>query len=373
MVREFSRGQRGGASSGATKIAQRKLENALKKNNWLSGAASALASILAALGPAAAGAGGEVNIYSYRQEFLMRPFLDRFTKETGIAVNVVYAKKGILQRLKQEGRNTPADVVLTAGFSRLRALQEAGLLQPVNSAKLNANVPARYRDPQGYWVALTLRSRVIVHATDRVAAGAIRRYEDLADPKWKGRICVRTGSHAYNRALVASIIAASGEAAAEQWARGLVANFARKPQGNDRAQAKAVHEGVCDIAIMNTYYFGKMKFNKKNPEQRAWAAGLKIVFPNQDDRGAHVNASGAGVVKYAKHRDNAVRLLEFLSDSHAQALYASQNYEYPVKEGVGWSDEVKSWGTFKADDLALVRLFELGPAAQRLIDRVGWR
>ena len=346
----------------------------LNKNNWLSRAALGFAAVFAALGGAAAASTvGEVNIYSYRQEFLIRPFLDRFTKETGIHVNVVFAKKGILQRLKQEGRNTPADVVLTAGFSRLQALKDAGLLQRVDLATLNANVPARYRDPQGYWTGLTLRSRIIVYSKDRVAPGAIRRYEDLADPKWKGKICVRTGSHAYNRALVASIIAANGEAAAEQWARGLVANFARKPQGNDRAQAKAVYEGVCDIAVMNTYYFGKMKFNKKNPEQRAWAASLKILFPNQDGRGAHVNASGAGVVKYAKNRDNAVRLLEFLSDSHAQELYASRNYEYPVKAGVGWSDEVKSWGLFKADDLALVRIFELGPAAQRLIDRVGWR
>ncbi len=343
------------------------------KNNRISRAALGLALIFATAGPGAAGVGGEVNIYSYRQEFLMRPSLDRFTKDAGIRVNVVYAKKGILQRLKQEGRNTPADVVLTAGFSRLQALKDAGLLQPVNAPKLNANVPARYRDPQGYWVGLTLRARVIVYAADRVAPGEIRRYEDLADPKWKGRICVRSGSHDYNRALVASMIAAKGEAAAEAWARGLVANLARKPQGNDRAQAKAVHEGVCDLAIMNTYYFGKMKFNKKYPEQRAWAAGLKIVFPNQDGRGAHVNASGAGIVKHAKNRDNAVRLLEFLSGGHAQALYASQNFEYPVKPGVGWSDEVKSWGVFKADDLALVRLFELGPAAQRLIDRVGWR
>ncbi len=344
------------------------------QKNWISRSVLGVASVVAAFVPAGmARADGEVNIYSYRQEFLMRPFLDRFTRDTGIRVNVVYAKKGILQRLKQEGENTPADVVLTASFSRLQALKEAGLLQAVQSDKLTANVPAQYRDPEGHWIGLTLRSRIIAYAKDRVAMGAIQRYEDLADPKWKGKICVRTGSHSYNRALVASLIAANGEAATEKWAKGLVANFARKPQGNDRAQAKAVHEGVCDIAIMNTYYFGKMKFNKKNPEQREWAAGMKIVFPNQGDRGAHVNASGAGVVKHAKNRDNAVRLLEFLSDSHAQELYASQNYEYPVKPGVGWSDEVKSWGDFKADELALIKLFELGPAAQRLIDRAGWQ
>ncbi|NKB59075.1 MAG: extracellular solute-binding protein [Alphaproteobacteria bacterium] len=318
-------------------------------------------------------AANEVNIYSYRQEFLIRPFLDQFTKDTGIAVNVVYAKKGILQRLKQEGANTPADVVLTAGFSRLKALKDAGLLQPVDSAALKANVPAKYRDPAGEWVGLTLRSRIIAYSKARVADGAIQRYEDLVDPKWKGKICVRTGSHYYNRALVASMVAAHGEAKTEAWVKGLVANFARKPQGNDRAQAKAVFEGVCDIAVMNTYYFGKMKFNKKNPEQRDWAASLQILFPNQGDRGAHVNVSGAGVVKHAKNRDNAVRLLEFLSDGFAQKMYAAQNYEYPVKPGVGWSDEVKSWGDYKADGLALVELFRLGPAAQRIIDRAGWQ
>ena len=329
--------------------------------------------LAASLPSAGAFAANEVNIYSYRQEFLIRPFLDRFTKETGVAVNVVYAKKGILQRLKQEGANTPADVVMTAGFSRLMAIKESGLLQAVDSAALKANIPAKYRDPENEWFGLTLRGRIIAYAKARVGKGAIRRYEDLADPKWKGKICVRTGSHYYNRALVASVVAAHGEKKAEDWVRGLVENFARKPQGNDRAQAKAVYEGVCDIAIMNTYYFGKMKFNKKNPEQREWAKSLQIVFPNQADRGTHVNVSGAGVVKHAKNRGNAVRLLEFLSDEFAQKLYAANNYEYPVKKGVGRSDEVKSWGEFKADDLALVELFRLGPTAQRVIDRADWR
>lgn len=329
--------------------------------------------VLLPVGLPAATAGNEVNIYSYRQEFLIRPFLDRFTKDTGIAVNVVYAKKGILQRLKQEGANTPADVVLTAGFSRLKALKDDGLLQAVDSGALKANIPSKYRDPENEWFGLTLRGRIIAYSKARVGEGAIQTYEDLSDPKWKGKICVRTGSHYYNRALVASMVAAHGEAKAEEWVRGLVKNFARKPQGNDRAQAKAVHEGVCDIAIMNTYYFGKMKFNKKNPEQRDWATGLRILFPNQGDRGTHVNVSGAGVVKHAKNRGNAIRLLGFLSDAFAQNLYAANNYEYPVKAGIGWSQEVKSWGDFRADDLALVELFRLGPVAQRIIDRADWR
>jgi iron(III) transport system substrate-binding protein len=346
----------------------------VREFNVLTGISLILCTLIAtALPSSAAMAANEVNIYSYRQEFLIRPFLDRFTKDTGIAVNIVYAKKGILQRLKQEGANTPADLVLTAGFSRLKALKEAGLLRAVDSGPLKANIPAKHRDPEDEWFGLTLRGRIIATSKARVADGAIRRYEDLVDTKWKGRICVRTGSHYYNRALVASMVAAHGEAKAEAWVRGLVANFARKPQGNDRAQAKAVHEGVCDVAIMNTYYFGKMKFNKKNPEQRAWAAGLRILFPNQAGRGAHVNVSGAGVVKHAKNRDNAVRLLEFLSGAFAQKMYAARNYEYPVKNGVGWSEEVKSWGDFKADDLALAELFRLGPTAQRIIDRADWR
>lgn len=334
-----------------------------------------VAGVLAAVAMPMAGAyaASEVNIYSYRQEFLIRPFLEQFTKNTGIAVNVVYAKKGILQRLKQEGTNTPADVVLTAEFSRLNALKEAGLLQAVDSAALKANIPAKYRDPANEWFGLTLRGRIIAYSKARVAASALKTYEDLADPKWKGKICVRTGSHYYNRALVASLVAAHGEAKAEEWVRALVTNFARKPQGNDRAQAKAVYEGVCDIAIMNTYYFGKMKFNQKNPEQKEWAKSLQILFPNQDGRGTHVNVSGAGIVKYAKNRANAVRLLEFLSGEFAQKMYAAKNYEYPVKPGVGWDDEVKSWGDYKADDLALVELFRFSPVAQRIIDRADWQ
>jgi len=194
----------------------------------------------------------------------------------------------------------------------------------------------------------------------------------LADVKFKGKICTRPGSHAYNRSLLASIIAANGELRAEQWAKGLVNNLARNPEGNDRAQAKAIFEGVCDIAIMNTYYYGKMKFNVKNSEQKDWADAINIIFTNQDNRGNHINVAGGGLVKYSKNKDNAIVLLEFLTKSKAQALYSSMNYEYPVNPNVSLSEELKSWGEFKEDKLPIEKLAELAPVAQKIIDRVGW-
>ena len=320
----------------------------------------------------AAQANSEVNIYSYRQPFLIKPFLDEFTKRTGITVNVVYAKKGMAKRIESEGPNTKADGILTVDIARLKAHADKGLLQPVSSEVLEKNVPAHLRDPRNQWFGLTKRVRLIAISKDRMKSGAIATYEDLADPKFKGKICTRKGSHVYMRALVASMIAAHGEAKAEEWAKGVVANLARKPQGNDRAQVKAVKEGVCDIAVINNYYYGKMKFNKKKAEQQEWAKSINLVFPNQGDRGSHVNVSGAGVTKYAKNRDNMVKLLEFLSEKYAQEMYASQNYEYPVNPAVATDSEVKSWGSFKEDKLPLSKVADLSSAAQKIIDRVSW-
>ena len=314
----------------------------------------------------------EVNIYSYRQPFLIKPFLDEFNKETGIKVNVVFAKKGMMKKIQSEGKNTKADGILTADISRLKAHADAGLLQPVKSDVIDKNVPAHLRDPNGQWVGLTKRVRLIAASKERVKKGSVASYEDLADPKFKGRICSRKGSHVYNRALVASMVAAHGEQKAEEWAKGVVANLARKPQGNDRAQVKAVKEGACDVAIINNYYYGKMKFNKKKPEQKAWADSIYLVFPNQGDRGAHVNISGVAVTKHAKNRDNMVKLVEFLSDKFAQQMYASQNYEYPVNRTVATDPEVASWGNFKEDQVSLGKIADLSPTAQKIIDRVGW-
>tara|TARA_R110000787_G_scaffold86057_13_gene183447 strand:+ start:10488 stop:11480 length:993 start_codon:yes stop_codon:yes gene_type:complete len=318
-------------------------------------------------------AAGEVNLYSYRQEFLVRPFLEKFEADTGIKVNVVYASDGILERLKAEGANSPADVVLTVDVARLKAIADANLFQPVSSPVLKKNIPEQYVGDDGGWYALTLRSRILYASRERVPEGAITTYEDLADPKWKGRICTRSGKHDYNRSLIASMIAAHGEEKAEEWAKAVVANFARKPQGNDRAQVKAVHEGQCDIAIGNTYYYALMKNNEKQPEQKDWAASVRPVFPNQDGRGAHVNASGAGVLKSAKNKENAIKLLEFLSSDIAQEMYGELNHEYPVKPGVPQSAEVRSWGEVKFDTLALSKISDNAEPAARLADRAGWQ
>jgi iron(III) transport system substrate-binding protein len=318
-----------------------------------------------------AGEAESVNIYSYRQEFLIRPFLDEFTKKTGVPVKVVFAKKGVLERLKAEAENTPADLVLTVDIARLSALVNAGLTQAVQSDVLNANIPAHFRQPDGHWYGLTSRARVLFVSKDRVAEGEITRYEDLADPKWKDRVCMRSSRHPYNRAWMASMIAAHGEEGATTWAKGLMANMARKPQGNDRGQVKAINAGLCDIGVGNQYYYGKMKFNKKKPEQQAWAASVRLVYPNQQDRGVHVNISGVAMTKHAKHPAEARKLMEFLSSKQAQQMYASTNFEYPVMAGVKPDREVASWGVFKSDQVSLQTIADLSPKATMIFQTIG--
>ncbi len=317
--------------------------------------------------PAAA---AEVNLYSYRQPFLMNPLLDAFTKETGIKVNMVYLKTGMLERLKAEGANSPADLVLTADIGNLNNLVEAGLLQPVASSILESNVPVQFRHPKGLWFGLTTRARVIFAHKDRVKPGEVTSYEDLAKPHMKGRVCTRSGKHVYNVSLLASIIAAKGEAAAEAWAKGVKANLARKPQGNDRAQVKAVYQGECDVALGNTYYMGKMMTNDKSPVQKKWAAAVNLIFPNQKGRGTHVNISGAGVTTSAKNKSGAVKLIEFLSGGAAQKIYAEDNFEYPVKAGVALHPIVAGWGTFKADQTFLSDIAKHRTRATRIMDKV---
>ncbi len=328
---------------------------------------------LAGLAWPADGAGAEdaLNLYSHRQPFLIAPFLEAFTAETGVAVNVVYASKGLVQRLQAEHRNSPADVVLAVDIARLSAYADKDLLAQVDSAILTDTIPAHLRDPDNRWFGLSKRARVIAASKARVGAGEITRLEDLAEPRWAGRVCTRPGSHVYNRALMASMIAAHGEAKAEEWARGLVANLARRPQGNDRAQVKAIHEGLCDVALINSYYFGKLKYSDIE-EQRAWADAVDLVFPNQDDRGTHINISGGGVAKYSRNKETAVRFLEFLSQETAQTLYGAVNYEYPVNPAAPPSPELRAWGAFKEDRLPIARIAALAPVAQRVIDRAGW-
>jgi iron(III) transport system substrate-binding protein len=332
----------------------------------------AASAAISGLSAAVAAQAEEVNLYSYRQEKLIRPILDEFEKESGIKVNVVFAKKGMLQRLKSEGMNSPADAILTTDISRLKAHKEAGVLQAISSDKISANIPAQYRDPAGVWFGLTVRSRVVFFANDRVKAEELSTYEDLADPKWKGRICVRSSSNVYNQSLLASLVAHMGAEKAEMWAAGIKANLARKPQGGDRDQIKAAAAGECDIAIGNTYYYGKMQ-NAKDDAQKTAAAKVTMFWPNQDGRGAHVNISGAAVTKSAKNKAAAIKLIEFLSDTKAQEFYASSNYEYPVKRGVKLDGTVASWGTHKFDAIGLDKVANEQVQAVKIFDRVGWR
>ena len=317
-------------------------------------------------------AAGEVNLYSYRQPFLIEPMLEEFTRQTGTKVNVVFANKGMVEKIKAAGDNNPADAVLTVDIGRLDALRKAGLLEPVDSASLNEAIPAHMRHPDGLWFGLTSRARLALVSRERVKEGELETLADLADPKFRGRICTRSGKHGYNVALIASVIAHEGEAAAEQWLTGVRDNLARKPQGNDRAQAKGIYEGVCDVAISNHYYMGKMATNESKPEQKEWAKSVRVQFLDQNGRGNHVNISGAAVIRGAKNRDNAVALLEFLAGDKAQNMYATVNFEFPVKAGIKTHEIVESWGPFKADTLSLEDIAGNREAATKLVDKVGF-
>ena len=314
---------------------------------------------------------GEVNIYSYRQPYLINPLLKAFTDETGIKVNVIFAEKGLIERIQAEGRNSPADVLLTVDVGNLTQATDAGITQPIQSATLDAAIPQAYRAADDQWVGLTRRARVVYASKERVKQDHIT-YEELADPKWRGKICIRSGQHVYNVALIASMIAAHGEAWTETWLKGVKANLARKPAGDDRLQVKGIYAGECDIAIGNTYYMGVMLQNDKEPEQKEWANSVNILFPNSGDRGTHVYVSGAVLAKYAPHKDNAIELLEFLASDKGQEMYAEVNNEYPVKDGVPWSPLVKSWGKFKPDPISLNEIAALRKKASELVDKVGF-
>ncbi|MBV2184211.1 MAG: Fe(3+) ABC transporter substrate-binding protein, partial [Rhizobium sp.] len=277
-------------------------------------------------------ADGEVNIYSYRQPELIQPVIDAFTKETGIEANVLFLDKGLVERIAAEGANSPADVILTVDIGRLVEAKDGGVTQPLENEIINKDIPAQYRDPAGEWFGLTTRGRVVYASKERVPETAIT-YEELVDPKWKGRICMRDGQHSYNIGLFASMVAHHGAEYTEKWLTGLKQNLARKPDGNDRGQAKAIMSGECDLALGNTYYVGLMMTNEKDPEEKEWAAATKILFPNTADRGTHVNISGMALAKYAPNKDNAVKLMEFLSSGKAQEIYAQQVFEYPVLPG----------------------------------------
>jgi iron(III) transport system substrate-binding protein len=314
----------------------------------------------------------EINIYSYRSPALLKPFTSEYEKQFSIKFNILHAKKGLAQRLEAEGKNSPADVILTVDISRLSELADMDLVRTINSAIIDTNVPIHLRDINKKWVSLSTRARIIGISNKRVGRGAIQNIEDLANPKFKGKICTRIGSHPYNRALLASIIAHQGVRKAQLWAEALVSNFARKPKGNDRAQAKAIYSGECDIVLMNTYYFALMKFNVKNPEQRKWAQATDIIFYNQNNRGQHINVSGAAIAKYSKNYNEAVKFIEWLTMPKAQKIYANINFEYPVNPNVKLDGKIMEWGTFKADELPISKIAKFSKEAQMIIDRVGW-
>lgn len=315
-------------------------------------------------------ADGEVNIYSYRQPELIQPVIDAFTKETGIEANVLFLDKGLVERIAAEGANSPADVILTVDIGRLVEAKDGGVTQPLENEIINKDIPAQYRDPAGEWFGLTTRGRVVYASKERVPETAIT-YEELVDPKWKGRICMRDGQHSYNIGLFASMVAHHGAEYTEKWLTGLKQNLARKPDGNDRGQAKAIMSGECDLALGNTYYVGLMMTNEKDPEEKEWAAATKILFPNTADRGTHVNISGMALAKYAPNKDNAVKLMEFLASGKAQEIYAQQVFEYPVLPGAKVSDVVASFGEIKPDTLPLVDIAANRKKASELVDKVG--
>ena len=330
--------------------------------------AAALASTFAAL--PAAQADGVVNVYSYRQPDLIKPVLDAFSARTGIDTQVLFLDKGLEERIAAEGVNSPADVILTVDIARLTAAKEKGVTQAVDDAGINAALPAEYRDPEGHWFGVTKRGRVIYASKVRVADTDIS-YADLADPKWQGKICIRSGQHDYNLALFSALIAHWGAEKTEEWMKGFKANLARKPDGNDRGQAKSIMAGECDLALGNTYYVGLMMTNEKEPEQKDWANAINVVFPSIDDSGTHVNISGMAMAKNAPNRDNALKLMEFLASEEAQKIYAAEVFEYPASPNVQPSEIVGSLGALKADTLPLAEIAKNRKAASEMVDRVG--
>ena len=316
---------------------------------------------------------GRVSVYSHRHYDTDQQLFRQFTELTGVQVNVQTASADeLITRLETEGASTRADLLITVDAGRLQRAKERNLLRSVDSEVLRANVPAHLSDPEGYWYGLTQRARIIAYSLDRVSADELSTYEDLADPKWRGRILVRSSENIYNQSLLASLIAVHGEDEATEWARGVVENMARAPRGGDRDQVKEVAAGVGDLAITNTYYVGLL-LNGDDEADRDLAQKVGIFFPNQGDRGAHVNVSGAGVTAHAPNPENALKLLEFLTDTEAQTGYAEANFEYPVKPGIGWAETLSEWGEFRPDTLNLSLLGELNPQAVMVFDRAGWR
>ena len=341
----------------------------MKRNIGRYFALAACVAAVTAVAPRAGHAEDVVNVYSYRQPVLIEPLLDAFTQSTGIKVQYIFADKGLIERIEQEGAASPADLLLTADVGRLVEASEKGLAQPVDSEAIKSNVPAALRDASDNWFGLTMRARVAYVSRERVTDEKIS-YEDFADPKWKGKICMRSGQHPYNVEMFAAMIAHKGVDATREWLKGVKANLARKPAGNDRAQAKGVFAGECDLAIMNTYYLGKMLTEEKEPEQKQWGEAVRIVFPSSPDMGTHVNISGMLLTRNAPNKEAAIKLMEYLASPDAQRIYAEANFEYPVAAGIQPSELVRSWGEFTPDTLPIAKLAEFQKQASTLVDEV---
>lgn len=307
-----------------------------------------------------------VVVYTARAEHLVKPLFDQFSEQTGIPVQFQTGKaSALVERLKAEGKNSPADILMTVDAGNLWYAADQGLFKPMNSEVIEKNIPAHLRDPQQLWTGLSVRARTIVYSTERVQTNELSSYEDLADPKWKGRLCLRTSDSVYNKSLVAAMMANMGEEKTEQVLSGWIENLATKPTAKDSHVMDAILAGQCDVGIVNTYYFGRLE--AKNPE-----VGLKLFWANQDNNGTHINVSGAGILKNTNNSENALKLIEWLSSEQAQASFGALNKEYPANMRVTLDEQVEAWGAFKQDDLNLSRVGELQNQATRLINRVGY-
>jgi iron(III) transport system substrate-binding protein len=335
----------------------------------ISVAALSAASLLAVTSVSALAQSGEVNVYTYREAKLIQPLLDAFTKDTGIKTNVISASSGLEQRIKSEGANSPADLLLTVDIGRLDDALKADVAQPIKSDKLDEIVPPRFRDPNGLWYGISMRARVVYASKERVKQDAIT-YEELADPKWKGKICIRSGQHMYNNALFAAYVAKHGEAKAEEWLKGLKANLAQKPSGGDRETARDIAAGKCDIGIGNTYYWALM--NNVETDKKPWAEATKVILPTFEGGGTHVNLSGVILAKNAPNKANAMKLIEWLVEDKAQHIYADSNYEYPMRAGVAVNPTIASYGKLTPDPMPLSKIAENRKAASTLVDKVGF-
>ncbi len=327
----------------------------------------AIVGALAAATPALAQ--GEVNIYTYREAKLVAPLFEAFTKDTGIKVNVISASSGLEQRIKTEGANSPADVLLTVDISRLEDASQAGITAPLNSKAVDQAVPTAYRDPEGHWAAVAMRARIVYASKDRVKQTAMT-YEELADPKWKGKICIRSGQHMYNNALFAAVIAKKGEAKAEEWLKGLKANLAQKPSGGDRETARDIAAGKCDLGIANTYYWALM--NDKETDRKPWADATKVILPTFEGGGTHVNVSGVALIKTSPNKANAMKFIEWMVGPKAQQMHADLTYEYPMRAGVPVNKTIASYGELKRDPLPLAQIAANRKKASELVDKVGF-